>query len=203
MEAATAGLTSTPADEEAEREAKQAAAVEAYARDHEGLTDENEQDALDWLLGNSRPMEHYVDVKLDTPSGEKPLRFWIRAQDGGKLDQLEVANTNAQTGVTNVVQLQAEVIALACFKLEGIAGHDMDPRSEKFRTVRVPDRDSDDPQAMKDVLLASPAEALRHRLRTQWGLVAGVANEVRRISGYDAAKVGRAQRRLVEASGNS
>lgn len=203
MEAGTVPAGSTPADPQAEREATRAAAVEAYARDHEGLTQENERDALDFLLANAPPMEHYVDVQLDTEEGLLPLRFHIRAQDGKKLDAIEIANTNESTGQVNIAEVQAQIIALACFKLEGRAGHDIGIRTEKFRTVMVPDPDSDDPTVKKAVLLASPAEALRHRFRTQWGLVQGVAVQVRRISGYDNDRVGKAQRRLVEASGNS
>lgn len=204
MEAGTVPQ-SKPADAEGQREETQAAAVEAFARDHDELTATNERDALDWLLGNQRPMEHYVDVRYDTPEGEQPLRLHIRAQDGKKLDAIEVAHTNQQTGVTDIAAVQADIVALACFRLGAGPGfaHEMSLASEEFRTVDMPDRDSEEPGATKKVLLASPPEALRYRFRTQWGLMQGVAIQVRRISGYDPEKIGQAQRRLVDAAGNS
>jgi hypothetical protein len=84
-------------------------------------------------------------------------------------------------------------------KLDATEGRKVDPRSEEFRTMQVRRVDTGEETTITH---ASPEEALEAQFRTQLGLLAGVAREVRRVSGFDPAKVGQAQRRLVEAAGN-
>jgi hypothetical protein len=181
-------------------------AVEAYARDHEGLSDEDERDALDFLLAPKPPRIYGVKVKYDTEAGIRPLTFVVRASDGRKIDGIEQANVSEATGKIDRITADCQIVALACVALESASGRAVELTSAEFLTVRVPKRDdsSGEPTGeMVETRLASPADALEARFKTQLGIVSGVAREVRRISGYDPERVGVAQRRLVDAAGNS
>lgn len=170
-------------------------AVEAYARDHEGLTEDDERDALDFLLAPKPPRQYAVPVDYDTESGVRPLKFIITGLDGRRIDAIEQANRSATTGVLDQITADCQIVAEAAVGIEGRPGHRVALDSEEYLTIRRPGKEP--------VKLASPADALEARFKTQLGLISGVAREVRRISGYDPQRVGIAQRRLVEAAGNS
>lgn len=178
-------------------EARGAAAVEAYARDHEGLTEEDERDALDFLLAPKPPRLYGVKVEYETEDGARDLTFVIRGVNGRKIDELEQAHVKeSPDGSQRVDQISSDLglVAEGCVKLVTLK-QALDLRSERFRTILVPGKDP--------ILMASPAEALEARFGTQLGLISGVAREIRRVSGYDRSKVGAAQRRLMDAAGNS
>lgn len=183
-------------------EARGEAAVEAYARDHEGLTGENERDALDHLLAPKPARLYDVKVQYDTEDGLLPLTFVIRGADGRKLDAIEQECLNEATGRMDSMTADLRIVAeLACEQLE-TPGRTLRLDSEEFRTMRRPKPGGDEGE-IETFVHASPVEALEARMKTQLGLVSGVAREVRRISGFDAQRVGQANRRLVAASGNS
>jgi hypothetical protein len=182
-----------------EHEARGEAAVEAYARDHEDIPEEAERDALDYLLGAKPPRLYGVPVEMETDRGSAPLTFVIRAQDGRKLDATEQRFVNASTGVIDRTSADIAIVGEATLYLTSPSGRKVDPRSEEFRTMQVRRVDTGEETTITH---ASPEEALEAQFRTQLGLLAGVAREVRRVSGFDPAKVGQAQRRLVEAAGN-
>lgn len=193
----------TPADAaraEAE-EQRQANAVEAYARAHEGLTEENERDALDFLLAPKPPRLYDVKTTYDTEDGPRKLTFVVRGVDGRKLDSIEQAHVSETTGRLDRISADCQLVAESTTFLEGRLGHQVELTSQQFLTVKVPNPDN--PSGFEEQQLASPADALEARFRTQLGLVSGVAAEIRRVSGYDPERVGSAKRRLVNAVGNS
>lgn len=206
MEAATqekvAGATPRPSGDAGEdaAEARREASVEAYARGHEELTAENERDALDYLLAPKPPRLYDVKVEYETDTGTEPLTFVVRAMDGRKIDSIEQRNVSESTGQLDAITANCEVVAEACECIESKGGRQVKLDSEEFLTLRVPKPDA--PAETEPKRLASPAMALEARFRTQLGVIAGVAREVRRMSGYDPNRVGQAQRRLIEASGN-
>lgn len=177
-------------------------AVEAFARDHEGLTEDDERDALDFLLAPKPPRLYGVPVEYDTEAGTKRLTFVVRGMDGRQLDKIEQRNVSDVTGKIDAISAECQLVAEACVFLEGRAGHQVKLASDEFLTIRVQKPDGE-PGEMVEQRLASPADALEARFRTQLGLVSGVAGQVRRISGYDARRIGDAQRRLSTAVGNS
>lgn len=179
----------------ADPEGKGAAAVEAFARDHEGLTDGDERDALDFLLAPKPPRLYGIAVDYDTEAGVRKLTFVVRGMDGRRLDAIEQAHISETTGKLDVISAECQLVAEACVWLEDASGRRVEPKSDEFLTIQVPDKE---PQK-----LASPAMAIEARFRTQLGLVAGVATQIRRVSGYDPSRVGSAQRRLADAVGNS
>lgn len=186
---------------EDDAEAKQAAATEAFARDHEGLTDENERDALDFLLAPKPPRLYDVKVEYETEDGPRKLTFVIRAYDGRKIDDIEQSNRSEVTRKFDQITADCQLVGAATAWLEGRPGHRVELTSTEFLTVRMPNPDK--AGEMIEHKLASPADALEAKFRTQLGIVSGVAQQIRRVSGYDASRVGMANRRLVNAAGNS
>lgn len=177
-------------------EVRREASIEAYARDHEGLTTENEVDALDHLLGARVARVYDVKVEYETPEGPARMNFVIKGYGGRKIDEIEVRNRKPN-GDFDQFTADAELVAAATVKIE-----------TGKREVRVTDEEflmmdiiGPDDQPMKR-RVPSPALALEMRFADQLGLLSGVAREIRRVSGYDANRVGEAQRRLVVASGN-
>jgi hypothetical protein len=191
--APTAAAPPPPADERGE------AAVEAFARNHEGLEEKDERDALDWLLGSKPQVEYGVPVTLLTESGDATFTWVIRQMDGRKIDGIEARHRNEMTGKYDRIGADCDVAAEATVCLQSESGRKLDPKSEEFRTMRVRDTRNGE---VTTLVHPSAGEAIAARFRLQLGVVSGVASEVRRISGYDPEKVGSAKRRLVVASGN-
>jgi hypothetical protein len=189
-----------PAADDAE-EARQAAATEAFARGHEELTDENERDALDFLLAPKPARLYDVKVTYETEDGPRPMVFVIRGHDGRKIDDIETSNRSEVTGRFDQITADCQLVAAATAFIEGRPGHRVELTSSEFLTVRVPNPDR--PGETMEHTFASPADAIEARFRTQLGLVSGIAQQIRRVSGYDPQRVGMANRRLVNAAGNS
>lgn len=189
------------AERDEAEEARQDAAVEAYARDHEGLEEENERDALDFVLAPKAPRLYDVKVDYDTEAGVRPLTFVIRPVDGRKIDEMEQRHRSETTGLMDQISYDCELVGLATAFLEDRSGRQVKLDSREFLTVRVPDPDNEG--ALVEQEMASAALALEARFRTQLGLLFGVAREIRRVSGYDPTRIGSANRRIVAAMGNS
>lgn len=186
---------------EDQAEARREASVEAYARGHEELTEENERDALDYLLAPKPARTYGVKVEYETDKGVEPLTFVIRAMDGRTIDSIEQRNVSESSGQLDAITANCELVAEACSGIESKSGRKVALDSDEFLTLQVPKQGGANGET-EPKRLASPALALEARFRTQIGVIAGVAREVRRMSGYDPTRVGQAQRRLVEASGN-
>lgn len=181
----------TPPEPSAEEQARAMAAARETDKP-EKLTEADEVGALHYLLGGRAPTVHTVEAQYMTPEGRKPIKFEIRATDGRKIDKIEQANVSDTTGQVDQITANCQIVAEACISIVDETGEKTDPKSVEFRTVN--------PEAGP---LASTADALEVRFRDQLGLIAGVAREVRRIGGWDPEAVGKAQRKLVEAAGNS
>jgi hypothetical protein len=175
--------------------------VEAYARGHEELDAENERDALDYLLAPKPARLYDVKVDYETDTGTEPLTFVVRAMDGRKIDSIEQRNVSESTGQLDAITANCELVAEGCEGIESKSGRRVKLDSDEFLTLLVPKQGGAEGET-EPKRLASPALALEARFRTQIGVIAGVAREIRRMSGYDPTRVGQAQRRLVEAAGN-
>lgn len=180
-------------------EARQNAATEAYARDHEGLTEENEKDALDFLLAPKPPRLYDVNVDYDTEDGARRVKFVIRGMNGRKIEEIESRHRNEATGALDQIGNDCELVATATVHLEGRPGHEVKLDSDEFLMLHIRNPETGE---MEESRAAAPPMALEARFGTQLGLIAGVARQVRFISGYDATRVSSANRRLVRASGN-
>lgn len=156
------------------------------AANGEVLTDEEEHAALHFLLGPRTRIEHKVKIQYDTPEGEKPLTFIITARDGRELDKIEQANISEVTGNLDQVTTWCQIVAAATMRIVDETGESIDPKSETFRTVNP-----------EQPPLASPADAIEARFKTQMGLIAGLSGRVRSISGWNPEKVGTVERVLV------
>lgn len=161
------------------------------------LDDDEEKAGLDYLLGTAQATLHDVTVQLETPDGLKPITFVIRQMDGRKLDEIEQRHVNRATGTMDKFGSDVEVVATATKWLTDSTGREIDPKSEEFRTVAQRDPMTHE---VKTIVLGSTVLALERKFQVQLGLLSGVADQVRRVSGFDPERVGKAQRRLVEAS---
>lgn len=148
------------------------------------LTGGEEKSALDWLLGATQALEYNVPVEYDTPAGRKKLLFHIRQQDPGALETLDAEHRKGDGPFARLdtAAFNAALIAKATVYIkDGETGVQVEPNSERFRGG-VPD----------------PALAVATRFKYQGGILEGIAEEIRRVSGYSPDRVGTAQRAVVE-----
>lgn len=156
--------------------------------------DEQEEiDALDYILGTPRPFEHTVPVDYETPAGMGKIVFVLRMLDSHKIDEIEQRHITA--GNIDQIGADVELVAEATKYLTNPrTGKVTELTSAEFLTFPDPK------DAESTVQLASTHMALERRFYGQEGLLGGVAREVRRIAGFTPDRVGKAQRRLVAAS---
>lgn len=170
------------------------------AADGAELDGAEEKSALDFLLGSPTPRRYYVDVDFDTPEGVKKLRWTLKAIDARKIDEIEERNRNESTGTLDVTTANCQLVAEASVSLSDPDGaNEVGVSDPEFLTMRL--RRTGE-EGLHEHRFASPADAIEARFRTQLGLVAGVASRIREKAGWDPERVGKAQRVLVEASGN-
>lgn len=151
--------------------------------------------AVAFLLGQQRPPRYKVKVEFATDEGDMPLWFLIHSLDAKRIDAVEKAHTDRDSpfGEMDELAVNAELIADAL-----ISFSDGEPDTPEFDEGDVTKLDEEFRGE-----LASNADALRARFHWQEGLLTGVAQQVRRISGWAPDRVGQAQRVLVEIAGNS
>ena len=149
---------------------------------------EDERTALDWFLQPQRPLRYRAEVQFDTPQGLKPLVLVLRSLPQSEMERIETRNRKGEGIMAEYDDFQAnvEIVGEALVSLEGPDGRSMEPT---------------DPRVLSG--LPSVAEAMKARFFYQPGLLSGVASEVRRISGWGSDRVGRAERILTAAAGNS
>lgn len=165
----------------------------------EDLTVTEERGALEFLLGAPSPKVYTVPVDFDPGEGAMAKLKWVvKALDGRRIDAVEERNRNEATGRLDQITADCELVAEATLFFSDITGRRVKPTDDEFLTVQM----RRPGEAPEEVRMASPSDAIEARFRTQLGLVSGVAREVRRISAWDAERVGKAQRALVEAAGN-
>lgn len=173
-------------------------APEAVTKSAKGekVNEEEERGALSFLLGAQRAPRYRVTVQYDTDDGRKELAWVLRALPAEKLDEIEKRNTKeggpGQLPQMDDQRIAAETIAEATVEIrDPVTGDSTNPREERFR--RQPDGE----------IIEDPAEVLHQRFYYQSGVLAALVGEVRSISGWGPDRVGRAQRVIVDAAGNS
>lgn len=156
-----------------------------------------EKSALDWLLGDPKPIIYNVPVQYETPAGMVPMTFVLRQIDARKIDAIEQKHVNQATGVLNQFDANVELIAEATLFITDPSGKQMKLDSEEFRRAKRRDPTTGE---IVPFVLASGTLALERKFRMQLGLLNGVGVQIRRVAGFDTERVGKAQRRLVDAS---
>jgi hypothetical protein len=151
------------------------------------VTPEQERSALTWFLEPQRPLRYRVPVQYDTPEGVQTLTLLMRSIPQHDMERIEQRNRKGDGPLAEYddFQVNAEMVgeALVAF---------VDGEEEIV---------ANDPRVLSG--LPSVAEAMKARFYYQPGLLAGLASEVRRISGWGTDRVGRAERVLTATAGNS
>ena len=152
------------------------------------VSPDDERTALDWFLEPQRPLRYRTEVQFDTPQGQKPLVMVLRSIPQAEMERIEARNRKGEGIMAEYDDFQAnvEIVGEALVMLETPTGQEIEPT---------------DPRVLSG--LPSVAEAMKARFYYQPGLLAGVSSEVRRISGWGSDRVGRAERILTAAAGNS
>jgi hypothetical protein len=159
-----------------------------------------ELSAVGFMLGQQRAPRYKVRVTFATDGGDKTLWFYVRSMDSKRIDAVENAHVDrakvTATGAPETDQLgmNAAIVADALITISD--GEPGTPAYEELAKIKP-----DDSEFLKG--MASAADALQTRFHWQEGLLAGVAMEVRRISGWAPDRVGQAERVLVDVAGGS
>lgn len=169
-------------------------AVVDQARGHD--SPEGRRSAVKLLLGQQRAPRYKVRVEFATDEGDVGMWFLVHSLDGKRIDAIERAHTdrNSVMGEMDELSVNAELVADATLTISD--GEPGTPEYEQGETTKV-----NSPEFLHGE--ASSAEALKARFHWQSGLLAGLATQIRRISGWAPDRVGGAQRVLVELAGNS
>lgn len=168
----------------------------AHAAQGASLDSAEERTALDFLLGEPIPLVHDVPVQYETPTGLMPMTFVITQIDAKKIDTIEQKHINPRTGMLNQFDANIELVAEATLHVTDPSGREMDLASEEFRrATRRNERGQ-----VETFVVASSHLALERKFGLQLGLLNGVAQQIRFAAGFDTERVGKAQRRLVDAS---
>lgn len=152
------------------------AAADGSAKD---VTVKAERDALDWLLGASKPVEYDISTKFDTPAGTKELIFHIQQLDGKKIIKLEDEHRKGTGPFAELddIAFNAALVAEATLLIKD-GKREVSPAEPEF----IGD------------LGFGPAMAMELRFKYQPGLLDGVAGQIRSVSGYAPDRVGAAER---------
>jgi hypothetical protein len=167
----------------------------ARLRPQDALSQAEEWGALNYLLGTPQALAYELTLDYETDRGRAPLTVVFRQQDGKVIDKAEERAMDQRTGRVSQLDADLELMHEAIVFFEDKTGKQTDPKSPEFRTFRT----GPNPDDVAEI--PSTVEALRRRFKGQHGLLSLAANEVRRCSGWDRDRVGRASRRLVEAAG--
>lgn len=185
MEASTAKRSPGSKDPEEPKEPTGVEKASDDTLDHrEDITAEEDHVATKWFL-DPQPEAPEWDIEFDWfahGKGDLVKHTWtVKPLPPEALEAIEKKNTDERTGMVDSSANNAEVLSAASIE--------PDPTSEEFRRANG-DR-------------ASAPEAIRYLFRHQGGVVDFLAGEVRRISGFDPTRVGKAKPRLSRAAGNS
>lgn len=159
------------------------------------LDEAEEISALDYLLGSPSRAVFDVEVQVSTPAGDRPVTFVVQAQDGKVIERIENAHRNENTGVLDSIPSSAALVAEATEKLVQ-GGREVSIRSPEFLTMEIVDAGG----VKAEHTFADPSLVLMRRFTGQQGLIVFVANEIRRVSGFDPSRVAIGKRRLVKAA---
>jgi hypothetical protein len=180
--------TTTDPDLEAARAAMPAGAPDALSELALGrdVSAEEERGALSFLLGKTRRLQYTLPVQYDTEEGMKTLRVRIQQCDDRKLNELDAAarDGDGPFAKLDTTQFNASVCAEGMVYVEDETGRRVMCDSEEW-IGGAP----------------NPVIAMEVRFKFEPGLLEGIAEEIRRVSGYAPNRVGSAQRVLVNAVG--
>lgn len=156
---------------------------------------EGEKSVIAWFLGQQAPARYKMPIEFDTPVGTMTMDWVIRSLDGKTLDDIEKRNTPDDAGPFGEMDdlaANAEIVAEATVVIR-------DPKSGEELKIDDPRiRSTGDGREV-----ASIADAIKARFHWQSGLLAGMAGNVRRASGWAPDRVGAASRVMSDAAGNS
>lgn len=152
------------------------------------VSDDGERAVLEYLLGATHRPEYTVMVELDTAGGLRELRFRLRAQDDRTMERIDGENRSGEGPFAKLDRssFNASLVAEATVYIEDpSSGAKIEPGDKSF-------------------LGGAPSvpSALEARFRYQPGLLDGIAEQVRQISGYNPERVGTAQRVVAAATSN-
>lgn len=156
----------------------------------EEIDGQGESEALDFLLGRTKPLVYDVPVKFDTPKGQKRLTFVVKQLDGERILEIEKENRKGDGPFAELddIACNAQMVAEATIAIvDEEAGAEVDPNSERF-VGGAP---------------GGPAMAVQIRFKYQAGLLDGVSGQIRSVSGYNPARVEAANRSIRDAVGGS
>ena len=153
------------------------------------MTNREEMDVLDFLLGPTVALEYDLPVKVETPEGVRSLIVHFRQLDPSTMEahDAEYRKGDGPFAKLDVPAFNAAVCADAIIWVGNEAGVKVEIRSERFRGG----------------MPGGPALALQTRFKFQGGLLDGIVEEVKRVSGYSPDRIGTAQRAVVEAGKGS
>lgn len=184
--------TDSSAEDQAVKNTLPTGAPEGLVKAAQGkdVTGDEERDVIDFLLGKQAAPRYKVEVKFDTPKGTRELVWTLRALDGRRIFALEKEYTKTGSGVPygdlDDIAFNAALVAEATVEIASPSGRKVDIKSDEFRAG-----------------CASPVDALMQRFHYQSGVLAGLAGQVREISGWSPDRIGSAQRVITTAVGNS
>lgn len=197
MEAATgtrSGSAPKPSDD-LPQDAPEAVRELADGTDAKKMKRDAEHDVIAFFLGQQAAPRYKMRVEFDTPVGMLPMEWVVRALDGKTIDEIEKRHTpdnQGPFGEMDDLAANAELVAEATVLIR-------DPKSGTEITI-------DDPRIRQTAdgrEVVSINDAIKARFHWQSGLLAGMAGNVRRASGWAPDRVGEATRVMSDAAGNS
>lgn len=155
---------------------------------------ELEAGALDFMCGDSPPVEFEVDAKVQAKDGLRKVTLHMVQVDGDRLEALTQQHRREDSGplfgTVDAFSLNCAIIAEACRFME-------DPKGAKVTPT--------DPEFIKDAV--APPYAFERAFKRQPGVAESIAAEVRRMAGNQEDLVGKAKRStehaMTAAAGNS
>lgn len=162
-------------------------AVHAAARNGD-VDGAGETDALDWLLGATKRPQYTLPFHYETPAGRtERLIFRFAGMDARRIEEIDAANRQGDGPFAKLdaTAFNAQVAAESVIAI-------LNPATGKEVTA-------------EEFVGEAPAPAIGWEMRFKYqpGILDGLVGQIREKAGFNADRVGNAQRSLVEAAGNS
>lgn len=159
-------------------------------------TPRKEASVLSFLLGPPKAQVFGIPVDYDTDDGRRKLRFVVSQVRGDKIREIEKRwAKDGQLGP--LAELDDAKIAADTVWEALVAIQDPESPGEQVKKGDPAFLDNGDGQMM------SGADAIAQRFAYQFGVIELVAQEIRRISGWNPDRIGTASRMVVEAASGS
>lgn len=143
---------------------------------------------LDFLCGDQAPLNYTVKAQIDTPTGRGSMLFHMRQIDADRIEELTKQHREGEGPFSKVdgASLNASLVAEACRYMTDPTGKKVDPTDQRFIGASI-----------------APLFAFQRAFRFQPGILDMVSAEVRAMAGMAEDRVGRAEREITSAVGNS